>query len=120
MNYIMVEFNKDNSIINPLYIKPDPKECRICLEEEGSLICICGCKGTAQYVHKECIETWINTFAPDHINHKKCGICLQVYELELIDEKKEITNGKILHILFLCYASIGVTMLIIVLTILIN
>lgn len=51
--------------------------CRICLEEEGILISPCGCKGSTAFVHRECLETWINTSGKDF-----CEICLEDYETE--------------------------------------
>ena len=33
--------------------------CRICYESSEKLISICGCTGTIQYVHEECILNWI-------------------------------------------------------------
>jgi E3 ubiquitin-protein ligase DOA10 len=114
MSHIIIEFNMENSNINPLYVKPDPNECRICLEEGEYLICICGCKGTLQYVHKECIETWINSFPSDHINHQQCGICKQNYNLVLIDEQKfKIVGKDVLYLILFFYISIGAFMLII-------
>jgi len=36
-------------------------ECRVCLNtrSNGNLISPCRCKGTIQYVHEKCLETWI-------------------------------------------------------------
>tara|TARA_X000000368_G_C22934746_1_gene669375 strand:- start:666 stop:1022 length:357 start_codon:yes stop_codon:yes gene_type:complete len=113
MSHIVLEFNIENSNTNPLYVTPPPNECRICLEGEGNLICICGCKGTLQYVHKECIETWINSFPSNHINHQQCGICKQNYNLVLIDEQKIKSVKDVLYLILFFYISIGVSMLII-------
>jgi len=114
MSHIIIEFNMENSNTNPLYVKPDPNECRICLEEEGELICICGCKGTAQYVHKECIEQWINRFPKNHSNHTHCEICKENYNLDLIDEQKfKIVGNYLLYLILFFYISMGACMLII-------
>ena len=50
--------------------------CRICLEESGELISPCACKGTAGYVHVECLEQWVHT---DGKNRKQCEICQQEF-----------------------------------------
>ena len=50
---------------DPLYPAPPPqpsppvRQCRICLEEGGpDLIIPCLCRGTAQFVHRSCLDTW--------------------------------------------------------------
>jgi len=86
MSQVTIEFNMEKSKTNPLYVRSIFHECRFCLEEGNDLISVCGCKGTTQYVHKECIKEWINRFPPDHPNHNKCQICKQQYNLELIQE----------------------------------
>ena len=78
---------------NPLYckerdIESDEKICRICLEGEGNLINVCNCKGTMAFVHKECIEMWINTTNIVE-NQKKCQICKSEFNFNLIEKKTE-------------------------------
>ena len=63
----------------------DFKECRICLESHGDLIVVCGCKGSCQYVHKKCIEEWIQLFSPNDDKYKKCEICKTDYNFDLLD-----------------------------------
>tara|TARA_B100001559_G_C16424364_1_gene586639 strand:- start:10 stop:570 length:561 start_codon:yes stop_codon:yes gene_type:complete len=43
--------------------------CRICLED-GDTISVCQCKGTQGFVHKECIQKWIDISQKDH-----CELC---------------------------------------------
>ena len=62
-------------------------ECRICLESSGNLIVTCNCKGSCEFVHQECIETWINSFPKDHRKHNVCEICKSSYNLEIINEQ---------------------------------
>ena len=45
--------------------------CRICFEPDD-LISVCGCKGTLQYVHKECIERWKK-------DRDECELCHEPY-----------------------------------------
>lgn len=101
----------ENSIINPLYdnfhiteIKTNSSdisdsdseytdsidsdsECRICLENNNyeELITVCDCKGSVKYVHKSCIENWINSFPSNHINHLKCQLCKTNYNLDVLE-----------------------------------
>ena len=55
--------------------------CRICLEEESNidmLINPCKCDGTSKYVHKTCINTWLDeTSNPDA--RKMCMACKTPY-----------------------------------------
>lgn len=62
-------------------------ECRICLENnsEEELISICECKGSVKYVHKSCIENWINSFPSNHVNHFKCQLCKTNYNLDILE-----------------------------------
>ena len=48
--------------------------CRICLEPDN-LISVCGCSGTMQFVHKECIDKW-RTIKKS----KDCELCQQPYQ----------------------------------------
>lgn len=67
-------------------------QCRICLETEtleSELIQPCMCKGTSQYVHRHCLNKWMNTVSYLPIsrikdNNKKCEICHAYYEFESI------------------------------------
>lgn len=49
--------------------------CRICLESDGVLITPCGCKGSAAYVHEECISQWLHLAKRDD-----CEICHTPFE----------------------------------------
>lgn len=44
--------------------------CRICLESDGTLISPCACKGTAGYIHEDCLLKWIN-----ESESYECEIC---------------------------------------------
>ena len=50
--------------------------CRICLEDTGVLVSPCACKGSAGYVHQECLEKWVHTEATPKL---KCEICHNDY-----------------------------------------
>ena len=92
MQSIRFTLNLDFRKVNPIYKAPDieegieVKECRICLEsgEEqiNPLLNVCGCKGSTKYVHKECIEKWINMHSKNHENHNKCQICKQDFNMD--------------------------------------
>lgn len=50
--------------------------CRICYED-GELISVCGCTGSAGLVHEECIKKWILIS-----KRKNCEICHEPYTIE--------------------------------------
>ena len=45
-------------------------QCRICLEEGGDLLVPCRCRGTASYIHRTCLDQYIQYY-PDRI----CRVC---------------------------------------------
>lgn len=47
--------------------------CRICYED-GALVSVCGCTGTHQYVHIECVQKWM-----DISNKRTCELCLKPF-----------------------------------------
>lgn len=50
--------------------------CRICYED-GELISVCGCTGSAGLVHEECIKKWILIS-----KRKNCEICHEPYTIQ--------------------------------------
>ena len=57
----------------------NPPICRICLESDSvsKLMTPCQCRGTAQYVHRYCLQRWLKS----RETHKrmKCEICKTYY-----------------------------------------
>ena len=51
--------------------------CRICLEETGTFIHPCRCKGSAGNVHSICLQKWI-----DESKSNECEICNEEYKKE--------------------------------------
>ncbi|KAL3149218.1 hypothetical protein ABBQ32_002044 [Trebouxia sp. C0010 RCD-2024] len=51
--------------------------CRVCLEEDSldTLTQPCSCSGSMQFVHPDCLQTWIN-----EKGSKSCEICQQAYQ----------------------------------------
>lgn len=53
--------DKAKSVVIPQGLK----SCRICLGEEddegNKLISPCKCAGTTKYIHKECLQEWLNS-----------------------------------------------------------
>mmetsp|Transcript_8363 Transcript_8363/g.25134 ORF Transcript_8363/g.25134 Transcript_8363/m.25134 type:complete len:164 (+) Transcript_8363:107-598(+) len=47
--------------------------CRICHERSTNLIRPCNCRGTVEYVHASCIQTWLNHRRPDEMRCELCG-----------------------------------------------
>lgn len=52
--------------------------CRICLEPD-ELVSVCACRGTQGFVHKKCIQQWV-----DLKPSKTCELCLQPYDQTLV------------------------------------
>lgn len=51
--------------------------CRICLDEEGTLIYPCACKGSTGGMHRECLEKWVLESGSEI-----CEICNEPYNKE--------------------------------------
>lgn len=45
-------------------------QCRICFEEGGDLLAPCECRGTASYIHRACLDQYIQYY-PD----RYCRVC---------------------------------------------
>uniref|UniRef100_A0A914CNT2 RING-CH-type domain-containing protein n=1 Tax=Acrobeloides nanus TaxID=290746 RepID=A0A914CNT2_9BILA len=62
----------------------DIPTCRICLDDTGTseLISPCNCRGTMEFVHRECLDKWY-----DVSGETVCGTCLGEYEAECIGLK---------------------------------
>lgn len=57
----------------------DDRQCRICLGEGGrDLIAPCRCRGSAKFVHRECLDSWRAT-SERHMTH--CNECQYQYRL---------------------------------------
>lgn len=59
--------------------------CRFCLEEESDkdkLIAPCDCKGSLQYVHRECQDKW---FERSFEAKRRCQVCGHIYDLSIHD-----------------------------------
>lgn len=51
--------------------------CWICYDSGGDLVAPCKCTGSIRYVHRECIETWLQQ---SHTTH--CPNCLEEIAVE--------------------------------------
>ena len=128
---ISISLNNYNTKINPSYCRDLPsedsqeseedenyeKQCRICLEEEGELITVCGCRGSIKYVHKDCIMNW-QKVAPSEELKMICQLCKQPYnyegQLELEREQSiGYTNNVNVFIVLLASIFIGLVLILI-------
>ena len=76
-------------------------ECRICLEDENQhdMISPCFCRGTSKYVHRECLNRWIET----NLNNEASTQCQECHFKYKKDAKKikcemffkALKNGKL-------------------------
>ena len=64
------------------------KECWICKEDINLYVRFCECGGNISYVHRKCLNTWINT------SHKtKCDFCRTEYKYDHeLNMKKYVTK----------------------------
>lgn len=90
-------------------------ECRICLENTNENFSYCNCRGTIQYIHKECLISYINKNKNKierecMFNKIKCDICNSDITFYTRREKKyyllilfSFTLLILLNILIYCY-----------------
>ena len=52
----------------------EEERCWVCHggEEDGPLVQLCGCRGTATWAHKHCVEVWRRTSAREDAAYR-CG-----------------------------------------------
>ncbi|KAF3922157.1 hypothetical protein ABW21_db0202272 [Orbilia brochopaga] len=95
--------------------RPRVKQCRICLDtstedadpELGRLISPCLCKGSARYVHEECLRAWRLQSANDQ-SFYKCPTCHFEYQFRRL---------KIAQVIASATVQIGITALIFLITV---
>ncbi|XP_023218508.1 E3 ubiquitin-protein ligase MARCH2-like [Centruroides sculpturatus] len=63
-------------------MKDSTTKCRICLADEGNLISPCLCKGSVGFVHKNCLETWL-----ENRNVDSCELCQTPFHVIRIPKK---------------------------------
>lgn len=55
------------------------KLCRICYDvgsHDNPLVSPCKCSGDTQFIHRDCLKTWVHARMPPDINTKACVLCL--------------------------------------------
>ena len=79
----------------------EEKACRLCWgdEDDGSLVQPCACRGSAQWIHKHCLEQWRRTSSREDAAYR-CGQCMDEYRdalsVELLSARVQVerTNGQ--------------------------
>ena len=58
----------------------EEERCRLCLggEEDGPLVQLCACRGSARLVHRHCLEKWRRTSGKEDAAYR-CGECKDYY-----------------------------------------
>ena len=85
--------------------KPE-KFCRICMDDEtgNPLISPCRCSGSLQFIHEECLKTWLASKSED-MDAVKCEICNTPFLMNLIVERhcspREACKDGLTHCLFI-------------------
>lgn len=68
-----------------LEIEPSDSQCRICFDTESlqkKLISPCKCTGSIEYVHEDCLKTWIS-LSNENIQLSICDICKAEFKMEI-------------------------------------
>ena len=65
----------------------DMPMCKICLEEQGELISPCGCRGTAKWVHRDCLTRWRLRYHPSSPRYQRCMDCRSLYDTAVTDDE---------------------------------
>ena len=74
--------------------RAEERTCRLCYggEDDGPLVQPCACRGTAKWVHKNCLEEWRRTGEREDAAYR-CGQCMDHYRdalsLELLSDRLE-------------------------------
>ncbi len=58
--------------------------CRICYDPDrpgDKLFSPCLCKGSCQFIHVSCLNTWRHQYEPSHRNFTECDLCHYKYRL---------------------------------------
>ena len=79
----------------------EEKRCRLCLEgeDDSPLVQPCGCRGSAKWAHKACLERWRRTSVKEDAAYR-CGECMDEYRdalsLELLSARLQAkrTSGQ--------------------------
>ena len=58
----------------------EEKTCRQCFggDDDGPLVQPCACRGTAKWIHEQCLEQWRRTGGGEDTAHR-CGQCMDHY-----------------------------------------
>ena len=64
----------------PAVEEVEEERCWVCLEgeDDGPLVQLCGCRGTATWAHKHCVEEWRRK-SPREDAAYRCGQCKDHY-----------------------------------------
>lgn len=73
------------------------KYCRICFdnEDQEDMISPCGCKGSMEFIHKKCLNSWLLIHKHDD-KYFKCNECKKEYKRYSPEDKDDIVNYKLL------------------------
>ena len=119
------EKNKENNEENNEENKEENKEeneeekmCKFCYETSGVLESVCNCKGSNQWIHRECLYNWQLKTILNQSTHPKyqiasdivCGVCNTEYKIKGKSREllmKELTGNTIVNQIKLGYIFIS-------------
>lgn len=78
----------------------DQPICKFCYESTGELLSVCDCKGSNQYIHKSCLNTWQLKTILNQSTHPDyqvdsdliCSVCKSKYKIKG-QSREEIMNN---------------------------
>ena len=74
----------------------DSHMCRICLENYPSnFIAPCNCRGSLQYVHKNCLDEWRLRHHATHSNRNTCQECLTPFNYRVDDYRDNFSDTSV-------------------------
>ena len=65
----------------------EERVCRICMDAQGEFISPCNCRGSAQYIHEECLKTWL-TAKYATLEAAQCEICHEAFQMDVVVKSK--------------------------------
>ena len=69
------------------------RECRVCFESGGDIIAPCQCRGTSQWIHRDCLNRW-RTSRSNPRCLTNCCECGFTYVLELVRIYEEVGTAR--------------------------
>lgn len=104
-------------------LQPEDKFCKICFDtnesnSQGKLISPCRCQGSVQYIHDECLKTWLVSQRKD-IQNASCEICHTKYKMTFkygskFYPRQALEDGLLSLVSSICLLLLVITLIVII------